>query len=89
MSDHENKLAKNYTLYCTHEAGFLTIFGRPLQDYWHARDGLNLLKLDQDLIKSNYESMEATIQRRYGCGALHLVRQLCGIELGSLVDVTV
>lgn len=63
-------------LFNQHRSKFFQFFGRSLQDFWNNRLGLDILRLDDQIVQSGDNSMSETIKERYGEEAAELVREL-------------
>ena len=72
---------RNLELYGQTYREFTEMFGVSLRSYWNNITGFDIVRFDDDVIKSpENESMGATVLETYGQEAYDLIRRLISLE---------
>lgn len=67
---------KNRDAIRRYEQEFFLIFGVALRSYMDPYTGFDICRFDDEFIKSGDDSMEDVVRRKYGTGAVEIIRAL-------------
>lgn len=67
---------KNKKLFHDNQAQFLSLFDVPLKSYWDDVTGLDIVKLDIEVVNSGDLCMQEAVQSKFGAEAVNLIHRL-------------
>jgi len=59
---------------------FKRYFGTELRSYWHPLLGFDIVRFDDEVVKSGNMSVRDAVQQSYGMDAVALIHKLLGIR---------
>ena len=71
-------VAPNKKLFLGEERTFQRIFGTHIKPYINLVTGFDLVKFDEEVVKSGTRSMEEVLRERYGEDSIHVIKRLIG-----------
>jgi hypothetical protein len=75
---HQNFVLQHAKLCHDNEAEFRRIFGLPLREFFDNLAGFNIVKFDDEVVKSGDDCMRDVVQARWGEPGVSLIYRLIG-----------